>query len=169
MWGAVDPGQQKEQFSKAYVRAVVATAGYTVSVPEVDEDSVDFTVHTRGVGGLVRSPTLDVQVKCTEDARERDPIPFRLWRKNYVDLQGDDFAAPRILVVVFVPSDVDAWLDHSEHRLALSHCGYWVSLRNAPPLGDDAQSATVYLPRHQQFCVGQLTSIVVNLSKGAPP
>ena len=49
-FSAVDPGQRKEQFSNAYVRAVVAAAGYTVNVPEVDDDSIDSTIHARGMG-----------------------------------------------------------------------------------------------------------------------
>ncbi len=106
----MDVNQQKEQFSRAYVRAVVATAGYTLAQPEVDEDSIDLTVYARGGNGPIRSPKLDMQLKCTDDERRQDPIPFRLKRKNYVDLQGDDFTTSRILVVVFVPPDVASWL-----------------------------------------------------------
>ena len=36
------PTQQKEQFSIAYLRAVVAVAGYNIASVEVDEDSIDI-------------------------------------------------------------------------------------------------------------------------------
>jgi hypothetical protein len=165
----MDANLRKEQFSRAYVRAVVAAAGYSLSTPEVDEDSVDFTIHTRGGEGSIRSPKVDIQLKCTDDVREKDPMPFRLKRKNYVDLQGDDFTVARILVVVFVPTDVELWLDHSEERLSLSHCGYWLSLRAAMQLDDQAESVTVHLPRGQLFSVEQLRRIVENLGSGVYP
>ena len=168
-WRALDLSQQKEQFSKAYVRAVVAAAGYTVSVPEVDEDSVDFTIHSRGITGPRRSPQLDLQLKCTAAPRAKDPVPFELDRKNYIDLQGDDFTVPRLLIVVFVPTDLEVWLDHSEERLVLSHCGYWLSLRTAASLQAEQKSITVHLPRTQQFCVEQLRSILNNVSAGVMP
>ncbi len=58
---------------------------------------------------------------------------------------------------------------HSEQQLALSHCAYWLSLRTAPPPTDDAQTVTVYLPRHQQFSVDQLSSIMDGLSHNVMP
>ncbi|MCL6543278.1 MAG: DUF4365 domain-containing protein [Roseiflexus sp.] len=40
--------RQKEQFSIAWVRAVVSVAGYAVYHPEVDDDSVDLGIAVRG-------------------------------------------------------------------------------------------------------------------------
>ena len=57
--------QQKEQFSKAYIRAIAAVGGLRVSEPEVDDDSIDMTLAARGGSGGVRSPKLDLQLKCT--------------------------------------------------------------------------------------------------------
>ena len=36
--------EQKEQFSLAYIRAVAAQAGYQITKPELDNDSVDGTL-----------------------------------------------------------------------------------------------------------------------------
>lgn len=57
--------QKQEDFSRAYVRAVVAAAGLRYSEPSPDDDSVDLTVAERGLNGTVRSPKLDIQLKCT--------------------------------------------------------------------------------------------------------
>ena len=38
----MDIAAMKEQFSKAYVRAVAAVAGFSGYEPEVDDDSVDW-------------------------------------------------------------------------------------------------------------------------------
>ena len=61
----MDLAQQKQEFSKAYVKAIAAAAGYATQEPTVDDDSVDLGVVARGGGGTVRSPRLDLQLKCT--------------------------------------------------------------------------------------------------------
>ncbi|MEZ2225342.1 MAG: hypothetical protein ACBR50_03540 [Microcoleus sp.] len=48
--------QQKELFSKAYVRAVAAVAGFSVNQLEVDDDSIDLHIVGRGGGGTIFSP-----------------------------------------------------------------------------------------------------------------
>ena len=56
----------KEYYSKAYIRAVAAAAGYAVDQPEFDKDSRDLVVHASGASGTLQRPALDVQAKCTE-------------------------------------------------------------------------------------------------------
>lgn len=83
---------QKEQFSAAYVRAIASAAGYAVSRPEVDDDSVDRTLSARGGNGSLRSPKLDIQLKCTARRYSGHPLlRFPLRRKNYDDLRGQRF------------------------------------------------------------------------------
>ncbi|HVA50431.1 MAG TPA: hypothetical protein VNH11_29045 [Pirellulales bacterium] len=53
----MDLDMQKEQFSRAYVQAVSACAGFAWSMPSVDDDSVDMVLHQTGGGGTVRSPS----------------------------------------------------------------------------------------------------------------
>lgn len=36
------PDMQKEQFSRSYVQAVAACAGFAWSLPSVDDDSIDL-------------------------------------------------------------------------------------------------------------------------------
>ncbi|MEO5365718.1 MAG: hypothetical protein H7831_05085 [Magnetococcus sp. WYHC-3] len=52
----MDSNVQKEHFSEAYVRAVAAVAGYSVSRPGVDDDSVDLTISAPGGNGTLRAP-----------------------------------------------------------------------------------------------------------------
>jgi hypothetical protein len=165
----VDLNEQKKQFSGAYLRAVASAAGYAAEEPSTDDDSVDFTIRSRLAGTAVRSPSLDVQLKCTADDRGATPMPFELKRKNYVELHGEDFQSPRLLVVVFVPSDCEQWLGHSESRLEVYHCAYWVSLRQAPAISGDAHSKMVYVPREQQFTVDQLRTLMVGIGNGVRP
>jgi hypothetical protein len=164
----MDPNQQKEQFSNAYLRAVAAVAGYNVYRPEVDDDSIDWGIAARGGGGTVRSPKVELQLKCTGRAEvlKDGHLAFSLKKKNYDELRYTDYQTPRILVVVLVPAQVTDWLKHSEESLVLHHCGYWVSLRGHPA---DPASLTVQLPRVNVFCVEQLKQMMQRIGQGGLP
>jgi hypothetical protein len=166
----MDLSQQKEQFSIAYVRAIASVAGYTVYRPEVDDDSVDLGIALRGGAGTVRSPRLELQLKCTADPIwQADPLRFSLKKKNYDDLRHTDVLVPRLLVVVCVPATIDLWLEQSETQLALHRCGYYVSLRSLPERSDIETAVTIAIPRQQQLTVVALQSLMTMISTGAYP
>ncbi len=159
---------QKEQFSAAYVRAIASVAGYAVSRPEVDVDSVDLTLSAHGLQGETRSPKLDIQLKCTARKGSGAILRFPLKRKNYDDLRGEGFLVPRILVVVTVPAKPQEWLVQSEEQLALRHCGYRLSLREAPETRNEA-SVTVEIPRGSILSVEALARIMKGIAQGETP
>ncbi len=75
----MDLNQQKAQFSLAYVHAISAAAGAKLFRCDVDDESVDITVGLTGGAGTVRSPRLDIQLKCTEqDFLRSDGVHFPL-------------------------------------------------------------------------------------------
>ena len=108
---------------------------------------------SRPVGpiGSVRSPKLDVQLKCTAAGIvTSDNLSHQIPMKNYDDLRHDDYQVPRILVVISVPTDVNQWLTQTHDHLLLCHCGYWVSLRGQPEMTSASKEnprVTVRLPR----------------------
>jgi hypothetical protein len=161
---------RQEAFSLAYVRAVAATAGFRVQDgTQPDDDSVDLTIAARGPGGTMRSPKLDLQLKCQLGRPADEPTwPYDLKAKNYEDLRHTDLQVPRILVVVAVPDDVSTWLDQDEERLLMRHCGWWVSLRG---LAGSTNTTTVRMPvpRVQRFDVAGLTAIMDRLGQGGVP
>ena len=167
---SVHPNIQKEEFSIAYVRAVAAVAGFSVSDQEraVDDDGIDISIKSSGAKGTSRRPSVDVQLKCTAiKMPDVDPIPYRLRVKNYDDLRKD-VITPRILVVLFVPSDnPDEWLDQSIERMILSRCAFWVSLKgSAESTSTKDSKQTNHLPREQQFTEEQLVSIMLKAQDG---
>lgn len=165
----MDLGQRKEQFSIAYLHAIASVAGLRTAPPNVDDDSIDWCLKARGTYGRRRSPQLDLQLKCTERLPKRNgSFAYPLSEKNCNDLRGEDVHVPRILVVVFVPDDIDSWLDQSEERLLLKHCAYWVSLRDAPEK-DNSKSVTVRLPRANLFTVDALESMMLRIGDGGSP
>lgn len=166
----MDINQRKEQFSHAYVRAVASAAGYTVSRPEVDDDSLDLSIKARGGSGKRRSPQLDIQLKSTaRDVLSEHHLRFPLNKKNYDELRPTNMHIPRILIVVIIPDDISEWLfQDQENHLLLRHCGYWYSLRGLPDSGNTT-SVTLSIPRKQKFTVEALDSLMAMIGQGEVP
>lgn len=167
--GSTDLNQRKEQFSKAYVQAVASVAGFSATTPAVDDDSIDLFVSGRGREGTVASPRLELQAKGRgTDSGIGEHFSYDLKLKNYEDLRLTNFLVPRILVVVLVPASVEYWLEQSEKRLSMKHCGYWVSLRGMEKK-DNKNTVAVHVPRANLFTVETLASIMQGISNGVWP
>jgi hypothetical protein len=160
---------QMEQFSHAYVRAVASVAGFSVSRPEVDDDSIDLAIYCRGPRGTVRSPRLELQLKCTSrPLLSAGGLSFDLKIKNYDDLRWSDVAVPRILVLVVVPDQLTEWLEQDQEKLVLRRCGYWMSLRGRKPSGNQS-TVRVACPTDQFFSVQALHGIMNTIGGGGFP
>lgn len=161
---------RQEALSVAYVRAVAATAGLRVQDgAQPDDDSIDLTISARGPGGTVRSPKLDVQLKCMVGTPPTAPAwSYDLKAKNYEDLRHSDVQVHRILVLLIVPPDPSAWIEQDDERLLLRHSAWWVSLRGLPP-SDNAQTVRVQVQRAQRFDVEGLSAIMARLGEGGAP
>jgi Domain of unknown function (DUF4365) len=167
--GVMDLNQQKEQFSRAYVHAVAACAGFAWSVASVDDDSVDMTLHQTGGGRIVRSPKVDLQLKCKAMVSPTESTFSHFIKlKNYDDLRDEAVATPRILIVVLVPDDPADWLFHTEVELAVRRCGYWHSLRGLPP-SVNPTGQTVQISRERTFTVEALRGIMERIGSGELP
>lgn len=163
----MDPQKQKEQFNYAYMCALAAHAGLNRVDAAVDDDSIDVSFKSKGYHGQpIRSPQIEFQLKCTaQDLVDGEVIKFPLSRKNYDDLRGSDFAFPRYLAVLLVPAEVDAWVEHSDHHIALFKNCYWVSLRDAEPTDNGAQ-ITVAIPLTQRLTSEILREMMNRASHG---
>jgi Domain of unknown function (DUF4365) len=125
----MDSNRQKEQFSDAFVVAVAAAAGFVTGRWDVDDDSIDWQIAAAGGQGTLRSPRLELQLKCTASPSVAEgSIHFPLPAKNYEDLIPANLAVPRILVVVIVPKLTSDWFTLSDESLILRNCAYWASL-----------------------------------------
>lgn len=163
----MDPGKQKEEFNYAYICALAAHAGLNKGKFEVDDDSIDVVFKSKGhVHSLIRSPQIEFQLKCTSrDLVAGEVIRFPLSRKNYDDLRGDNFAAPRYLAVLIIPEDTDAWVAHNEEHIALYNNCYWVSLRDAGPT-ENTTTVTVDVPLVQRLTTETLRQMIERASHG---
>ena len=165
----MDPNRQKEQFSDAFIRAVAAAAGYAVSKPSVDDDSIDWQIAATGGQGTTRSPRLELQLKCRTNLNIVDGafrLPLEV--KNFNDLVPQNVMVPRILVLVVVPSTISDWLTLTHDALVLRNSAYWVSLRGRSP-SEHAESETVSVPRNQHFDVTSLSAMMSRIGLGELP
>lgn len=162
----MDLSQQKQQFSIAYVHALATACALKASFCMVDDESVDITLGKAGGSGTVRSPRLDIQLKCTERSLLRkNGLHFPLKRKNFDDLRAYDLMVPKILVVLLVPSNPRKWIvEAAEKSTSLFRCAWWTSLAGAPDRPGIA-TPTVILPRANRFDVTGLRSIMSKISK----
>lgn len=158
-----------EQFCHAYVQAVSAAAGCHILSWAVDDDRIDLTLARKGELAVVRGARLDIQLKATK-TRSRFPqdVRFRIDRPTYDALRPSNLMVPRILVVLLLRPDVGQWTHHSEKRLALRRCAYWISLRNAPAITNRTHR-TVRIPRAQVFNAVAVDGIFTRLEDGGLP
>ena len=160
----MDINQRKEQFSNAFVQAVASVAGFALSKPNVDEDSIDWTISARSSQQTPKRPKLDVQLKCTSTLQTSgDAFSFPLKIKNYDDLRVEEVHVPRILVVVSVPERIEDWLTQTPEQMILKKCGYWVSLRGQPST-INSETVTVRVPADQVFTPEAVRAILQRIS-----
>jgi hypothetical protein len=164
----MDISQRKEQFSIAYVRAVASAAGFSISTPGVDDDSIDMTLSGRIVEGIPSRPKIDLQLKCTsEDVFREREVVYSLKRKNYDELRLTGIHTARLLVVVHIPESDEEWLRHTEDELALRRCGYWANLIGLPETTNTSRVA-VRLPRVNVFDVAGLRGLMGRAARKEP-
>lgn len=151
-----------EQFSMAFIRAIIADAGCKVFISETDTDSVDGMI----MADLARRPRVEFQAKSTSADIVRDGVvsyPLRI--EDYKNLIPEGLSVPRILIVVLLPSEQDEWTDQTEDRLCLRRCAYWISLEGKPDT-DNSSSITLDIPAENIFNSEQLRGMMYKLNKG---
>ncbi len=135
--------------------------------PDVDDDSIDWSIHKRGGNGTIRSPRIELQLKCLlkDNPINSEGIKYDLKVKNYNELIPDNVLVPRILVVVVVPPLAESWLTQSDEENILKYCGYWISLRGRPST-DNKTKVRVDIPQENPFTVNKLSQLMEIVASG---
>ena len=142
----MSPNFIQEQLSWAFVRAVIFRAGYSLSIPVVDDHGIDGTVESYGRG----INKIDFQLKATTNYEiTGGEIRYDLRVENYNQLVRDD-GLPRILILFIMPEDPSQWLAKSLEELCLRKCAYWVSLMGEVP-SRNARTVRVSVPLSNVF------------------
>lgn len=148
---------QKEGLSLVYAKALAVRAGFSISVPRPDRDSVDLRIQT---GGAYR-PALDLQLKATSSLAEAKNglLPFRLPIKNYDDLRVET-QTPRLLVVLELPKDEKQWMTVTMKKLILRRRAYWLNLQRDHEKVTGQDTVTVRIPEQNVLTVDTLRELM---------
>lgn len=159
---------QKELLSQAYVRAVVAKAGFNLSKDEFDY-GYDGTIKEVEVrNGRYRDTNLVVnyQLKSTCNIEiENDDVVYDLDKDNYNDLIEVNTMNPQILILVALPSNPDEWLDISPERMIIKRCAWWCSLRGLKETNNSSKKR-IRIPAKQLFTPEALIEIFKKVNGG---
>lgn len=148
---------QKEGLSFVYAKALAVRAGYMVSVPEPDRDSIDLRIQA---GGAYR-PAIDLQLKATTNISKpgEGSLSFRLSIKNYDDLRIET-QTPRLLVVLEIPNDESLWMTVTTEELILRRRAYWLNLQRDHEEITDQETVTVHIPEQNILNVETLRKLM---------
>jgi hypothetical protein len=149
-------------FGECFVRVLASAAGLIAGKQDVDTTGVDFSITSPGTSGTIRFPMIEAQVKTWRSPRGSDEAwHYSMSVPRFNNLAGTDFAVPRFLFLILVPSDVDKYAEVDTTALRLFHCGYWVSLATSNPIAPSfRQSTTVRVPKRNVLTVAALRNLV---------
>jgi hypothetical protein len=157
------PNDQMEALSRAYVAAIAAKAGYAMSSPDFDRDSIDVMVFAKGA----MRPQIGIQLKATTTVSpDATGFSFPLPIKTYNDLRIRT-QIPRILVVLALPDDSSEWLEHQAYHLLMRRCAYWTSILGSPETANVA-TVSISIDISKRFDVDTLISLMQKSRDGAP-
>jgi hypothetical protein len=166
--GVLTQNHRQEYLCRAYIQAVAARCGMSVSLPNPDY-GIDLSLNDIAVAGSRRFESgwkIDVQAKSTTQAKfSRDSLVFDLEVKAHEILRQPNPGCPRILVVLVLPEQEAEWMAQSADELVLRTCAYWGSLRGLRATRN-RRTTRVLLSRKNVFSPDALTDLLGQLKRG---
>jgi Domain of unknown function (DUF4365) len=160
-------GHCQEGLCRAYIQAVAARCGMSISVANPDY-GIDLTLNEIAVSGNHHYESglkIDVQAKTTvREGAKGSLIRYDLEVGAYRVLR-EPTGCPRILVLLELPQDETEWTAQTHERMSLRHCAYWLSLRGSGPT-TNRRSVRLSIPRANVFSVTALQGLVQRVKSG---
>ncbi len=169
------PNQQKEELSKAYLHAIAARCSYAIGTWSQDADGIDTTIAASiAIGAdkhVLADPKLDVQLKCTSDAKRILASGHVLWsiKRSLYNKMIQRSQVPKVLVVLVLPGDEAEWLSHSADALVLRRCAFWTTITGRDEDTSTQESTTVHIPQSNVFSPEALQAIMDRVSREQLP
>lgn len=164
----MDENSKKEEFSYAYIRALVASCGYIFNPSTRAEDNrgFDFSI----IGDEVKNvgaPRIMVQAKCTtlKNFHEvQNVYKYDLKIKNYNKLRQQSID-PSILIIVLVPNEVEKWMlvDEVKNETLIKYNAYYVSLVGSPET-TNKEKITISIPKQNLLTQKSLKQLMIDTS-----
>jgi hypothetical protein len=159
---------RQEALCRAYVLAIAARCGMSVSVANPDY-GIDLTLNDIVVSGDHHAESgykIDIQAKSATLANlSQAAVRYDLDVRAYETLRQPKPGNPRILVVLLLPEDEKDWSVQTEDELILRRCAYWLSLRGRPATAN-RRSIRLAIPRVKLFSIEALQRLLDRIKKG---
>lgn len=157
-----------EKLQDAYLGAIAAAAGCELAKPEPDP-SLDWTIgHRSDKHTLVKTAKIDVALKSTFQTEPNDRGEFSFTIKNiHLEVLAEELLYyPRLLIVMLLPKNVDAWVWSRHNWMIMRHSMYWVNLRGVQATGKE--KSNVRVPYTQRFDAPELCRLLHLVGEGKP-
>jgi hypothetical protein len=165
----------ESELSYAYLHAVAGKAGMSCKLGDRHDDGagVDAEVVYRGdtPHPYIRQVQLNVQIKATIKSPGNDPnfmTYFLQGTKRYEKLRTNDSHCHKIVVVLFLPTNPNDWLNCSANDLILKNAAYWTCLYGAAASVNDT-GETIYLPKNNLLTPNALTDLAMKAATNTVP
>lgn len=163
------------ELSYAYLHAVAAAAGVSCqnACRTMDNAGIDAVLHTTrdfGEGAPLTEVSIHLQLKATTAVTSRSGGRISYFLKDlqaYDRMRKTTCMPPKVLGVLFLPSNRQDWLTHGPEELVLKKCGFWTSLAGAPASTNDT-GQTVKLPESQVLSPGGLLELFGRVARQEP-
>lgn len=160
-----------EHMSEAFLEALCAMNGYTMTKTKQDNEGVDVTISCKEYAtddntGLF-NPKFDVQLKSTYSSierREGGRLVYNLRAKNYNDLVKPDRATPLILILLEMFEDEDDWTEQTDEFLKITRRAYWLNLVGETPTNNKMKK-TVNLIETQLLTADSLKELMIRAAR----
>jgi hypothetical protein len=159
----LDGRNHQGKFGQDYVRVLASAAGLLVYEFDLDRDGIDLGLRFPGPLSDAASPGIEVQVKSWSTPRP-SAGSWRydgLYEDQFNKLAGD-YAIPRYLFLVHVPSDRRSYADVGPDGMLLRYQGYFQSFQHEPRIAqpDGKRRRPVLVPTANVLTVRALHGLV---------
>lgn len=163
------------ELSYAFLHAVAAQAKASCTVASRLSDNRGIDAQLTSWGPFAQGDRVEVDLKVQLKATIAEPtdhgthLSYTLKKiEQYNDLRAKNaYAAPRILVVLFLPNSSTKWMTSTTKQLAIRRAAYWVSFVGAEAVS--TSSVTVHVPKANLLTPNALRALFKDLSKGKVP
>lgn len=160
---------RKEGLSRAFIQAIAAKAGMTVSINAASHDyGIDGQFHKVSTLGKKLKETginLDFQLKATTDfSIQEKSVQYSLDSSTYnmLSQRSHPRVTPAILILLCLPKDPREWFQISEKSLVLKNCCYWTRINSGTT--SNTASVTIQIPTNNFLSPESLMLLMDNIS-----
>ncbi|MCL1996819.1 MAG: DUF4365 domain-containing protein [Defluviitaleaceae bacterium] len=165
----IDTNKQKEEMSIAYLNAICAFEGISLTRNPHDSDGIDCTLSKEFLldKNMKFLAKIDVQLKSTSEQHKEFEMHFTypLKKKNYDDLRREA-TVKSFLFLFILPKKKNEWLHQTIDELIIKECMFHLDLMDFPS-SENTSRVTIEIPKNNIVSPKNLNGILYERVKEA--